>query len=66
MVEREQERVHVRVQLEGDPSAWSEIVCNAEREDILEAVTDCVGDIEALCERQWKREELGIVGYEDT
>lgn len=65
MVEREQERVKVYVQLEGDPTARQEIVCNAEREDILEAVVDCIGDIEFLCAKKWKQEQLGEVSYEN-
>lgn len=56
--DRVQERVKVFVQLEGDPTAWSERICDDDADDIYEALIDCVGDIEERCSRRWDREQF--------
>ena len=50
-------RVKVYVQLEGDPSAWRELICDDDSGEINDAVHDCVGEIESMMSDQWDREQ---------
>jgi hypothetical protein len=49
-------RVKVRVELEGDPSAWAIQYCDDDAESVNEAMLDCVADIEDECWDQWTQE----------
>lgn len=48
-------RVQVRVQLEGDPRADAQKVCDADDDSILEAVRDCITEIEMRFSDEWEQ-----------
>lgn len=51
-------RVKVCVELEGDPTAWSDGYCDDDAEDINLATSKCIGDIEQMCANDWDREAV--------
>lgn len=53
---RRPKRVQVRVQLEGDPRADAQKVCRDDDEEILEAVRDCITEIEMRFAGEWEEE----------
>lgn len=50
-------RVGIRVQLEGDPTAWHDSSTEDGPLCINEAVLDCIGEIESMCSDEWDREQ---------
>jgi hypothetical protein len=49
-------QVKVRLELEGNPTAYAHEYCRDHPDDIREAAEDCVSQIEDLCQDQWDRE----------
>ena len=50
-------RVQVRVELEGDPTAWANRTPDDFPDEIKEAVFECIGEIEDMRADKWESEQ---------